>query len=411
MTVASETPGRARRLAWRRLAAAVAIVAWVLIALVLLRTTVPGGLELPAVDVRKTFGAGVVDEARHFERVLILIWVASEIALLGALWLYAKRGVVFLRESVAGPIGSGMLLGMLGLALTWAVQKPFGLVELWWSRRHGVSQMAYWEWLVGAPLELAVSFAFICLALLVVMALARFVGEWWWIPGAAVFTAIAFAFALVGPYLSTTHAPDDPRLVATYERLARAEGVHDVPLVVEDVSGETSQANAYAFGILGTRRIVVWDTLLDGRFSDDEVGVVLAHELGHQAGRHIDKALAWFALFALPGAWCVMRLTRRRGGMATAEAVPLALLVIVCYSLVTGPLQNAISRRIEADADWRALRTTRDPAAARGLFIRFASTSLGDPSPPTWAYLLFENHPTLAQRVAMANAWERLRTP
>src|SRR3954471_1815454 len=169
MTVVSETPGRTPRFAWRRLAAAAAVVAWVVIAAVLLRTTVPRSLELPAVDVRKTFGAGVVDEARHFERVLILIWVASEIALLGALWLYAKRGVVFLRESVAGPIGSGMLLGMLGLALTWAVQKPFGLVELWWSRRHGVSQMAYWEWLVGAPLELAVSFAFICLALLVVM--------------------------------------------------------------------------------------------------------------------------------------------------------------------------------------------------------------------------------------------------
>lgn len=396
----------------RRVGLALAVIAWLAIAIVLLRTTVPNGLDLPHVDVRATFGGDFVDRARRFEQVQILLWLGTELALLGALWLYARRGTVFLRESAAGPIGSGMLLGMLGLALAWAVQKPFGLIDLWWARRHGVSKLAYWEWLVGAPLELAVSFSFICLALLIVMALARFVGEWWWLPGAVVFTTFAFAFAFVSPYLVPTHPPDDPKLVATYDRLARAEGVERVPLRVENVSGDTSQANAFAFGILGTRRVVVWDTLLDGRFSDREIAVVLAHELGHQAGRHIDKALAWFGLFALPGAWLVMRLTRRRGGMAKAEAVPLALLVIVCFSLATGPFQNAISRRIEADADWRALRTTRDPDAAQGLFTRFASTSLGDPSPPTWAYLLLQDHPTLAQRIAMARAWEqRAATP
>jgi STE24 endopeptidase len=242
------------------------------------------------------------------------------------------------------------------------------------------------------------------------MALARFLGEWWWLPGAAAFTAIAFVFALVGPWLATTAPPDDPGLVKTYERLAKVEGVSGVPLVVETVSGDTSQANAYAFGVAGTREIVVWDTLLDGRFSDREIAVVLAHELGHQAGRHIEKAIVWFALFAVPGAWLLMRLTRRRGGMAKAEAVPLALLGVACFTLVTAPLQNAVSRRIEADADWRALRTTRDPAAARGLFKEFATTSLGDPSPPTWAYVLLETHPTLAQRVAMADAWESRST-
>jgi STE24 endopeptidase len=70
-------------------------------------------------------------------------------------------------------------------------------------------------------------------------------------------------------------------------------------------------------------------------------------------------------------------------------------------------VQNVVSRRMESEADWKALSTTHDPAAARGLFREFAVTSLGDPSPPTWAYLLLQTHPTLAQRVAMANAWAR----
>ena len=112
------------------------------------------------------------------------------------------------------------------------------------------------------------------------------------------------------------------------------------------------------------------------------------------------------ALFALPGAFVLMLATRRRGGMGEPAAVPLALLVSAVFSLVVLPAQNLVSRSMEAEADWKALQTTRDPAAARGLFEEFATTSLGDPSPPTWAYLMLQTHPTLAQRVAMANAWQ-----
>jgi STE24 endopeptidase len=199
----------------------------------------------------------------------------------------------------------------------------------------------------------------------------------------------------------------DTRLQRTYERFEKAQGVDGIPLRIEKVSGDTSQANAYAFGMGPSSRIVLWDTLLDGRFSNREVDVVLAHELGHHSSNHIPEALAWFGLFALPGALVLMLATRRRGGMGEPAAVPLALFVSAVFSLVVLPGQNLVSRSMEAEADWKALQTTRDPAAARGLFEEFATTSLGDPSPPTWAYLLLQTHPTLAQRVAMADAWQR----
>jgi STE24 endopeptidase len=102
-----------------------------------------------------------------------------------------------------------------------------------------------------------------------------------------------------------------------------------------------------------------------------------------------------------------MRITRRRGGMGEPEAVPLALLGLVVLGLLALPLQNAISRHLEAEADWMALRTTHDPAAATQLFRRFVSTTLDEPSPPTWDYVMLENHPTIAQRIAMAQAWRR----
>jgi STE24 endopeptidase len=163
--------------------------------------------------------------------------------------------------------------------------------------------------------------------------------------------------------------------------------------------------NAFSVGIGPTRRVVVWNTLLDNGYTTREINAVLAHELGHHSSKHLPKALAWYALFAIPGTFLIALATRRRGGMARPEAVPLGLLVVTVLQLALVPVQNAIGRRMEAEADWKSLQTTQDPAAMRSLFVRFARDDLSDPDPPTWSYLLFEDHPTLAQRVAMAEAW------
>jgi STE24 endopeptidase len=85
--------------------------------------------------------------------------------------------------------------------------------------------------------------------------------------------------------------------------------------------------------------------------------------------------------------------------------VPLALLVVAVLQLALAPAQAWVSRRMEAEADWKALQTTRDPRGARELFVGFASTSLGDPSPPAWSQAFLGSHPTLEDRVAMADAW------
>jgi STE24 endopeptidase len=154
--------------------------------------------------------------------------------------------------------------------------------------------------------------------------------------------------------------------------------------------------------------VILWDTLLDGRFGVGEVRVVIAHELGHVAANHVPKAIAWYALFAFPGTYLIARITRRRGGMGRPEAVPLGLLVFVVLGLLASPVENAISRHREAEADWRALDATRDPAAASALFRRFVPLALDDPDPPLWDYVLRENHPTIVQRLAMAEAWRRL---
>jgi len=381
-------------------------VAWAALAWVLAGSVVPDDLSLPSVDVDAVFGEQLVERAERYERFLYVDWILAQLVLLATLAVYARYGARFARESAAGPIGTGMLLGMLGLAIAWLTLLPFSLVALWWERRNGVSEVGYLEWVFGDWLALGGTFLAVCLSLLVVMALARWLGSWWWIPGAGVFAAIAVALVFVGPYLVTgLERPADPKLQATYERFERDQGVDDIPLRVEEVSGDTSQANAYAFGVGPSARIVLWDTLLDGRFSSEEVAVVLAHELGHHSSDHIVESIAWFGLFALPGSLALLVATRRRGGMGEPAAVPVALLVTAIVQLALAPAQNLVSRHMEAEADWKALETTRDPAASRGLFREFSRTSLGDPSPPTWAYVFLQSHPTLAKRVAMADAW------
>jgi STE24 endopeptidase len=225
-----------------------------------------------------------------------------------------------------------------------------------------------------------------------------------------VFIGLALLFAFVSPYLSSTHRLHDPALRTAATRLERLEHVGHVPIDVQSVHDVTSLPNAEATGIGPSRRVVLWDTLVDGRFSEPELQVVIAHELGHLASNHIWKAVGWYALFAFPGAFLIARVTRRRGGMGVPEAVPLSLFVLVVLGLLALPLENAISRHREAEADWVALRTTRDPAAATALFRRFVPTTLDEPSPSTFDYLLRENHPTIMQRIAMAQAWRRYAT-
>jgi STE24 endopeptidase len=75
--------------------------------------------------------------------------------------------------------------------------------------------------------------------------------------------------------------------------------------------------------------------------------------------------------------------------------------------VLTAPLVNVVSRRYEAEADWSALKATHDARSARKLFVDFQQTSLQEPNPSLLDYLWLENHPTIAQRIAMVEAWAR----
>jgi Zn-dependent protease with chaperone function len=398
---------RARLLAALALPLAALAAGWGLAAWALWQTEVPDGLDLPDVAASEILTAAQLDEVQSYETFLRVDFVLSLVAVVVVFALYARYGERFVRESAAGRIGTGMLLGMLGFALLWLAQVPFGLAALWWDRRHDVSEQGYGDWLLVNWFALGGEFLFVCLALLIVMGLAGPLPRAWWIPGGAVFVGLALLFTFVSPYLIPAQVNAPPAVVAETRELAEEQGLPEIDVRVVDVDAYEGP-NAAAAGLGPTRRIVVWDTLLES-FEDDEVRTVLAHEVGHHARDHLWKSVGWYALFAFPGAFLIALATRPRGGLREPTAVPLALFVLVVLQLVASPAQNAITRHLETEADWVALEATEDPDAARDLFSGFSEQGLIDPSPPTWAYVLMETHPTMAQRIALAEAWRERR--
>ena len=325
-----------------------------------------------------------------------MLWLARTIAKLIVLGVFARFGVRFARESAAGPIGTGMLLGMLGFALVWLAQVPFDVLEVWWRHRYGLTG-SYAQVTVGNWFALGVQFVFLCAALAVVMGFARRIGEWWWLPAAPCFIGLTLLFAFIAPWLL-----GGKPYHADVRSLERIEHVQDVPVRVLDGFDEP---NAFATGLGPSRRVFLWRPILEPPFTPRMDRFVLAHELGHLAHDHIWKSVGWDALFAFPGTFLLALATRRRGGMGRPSAVPLSIFVLVVLQLVQLPLQNVITRHMEAEADWAALRATHDPTAGRQLFRLFASETLDDPNPPWWDYVFLENHPTLLQRIEMTQVY------
>lgn len=389
-------------------AAALALLAagWVFAIARLLRTSVPSDLGLPHLQASSYFTSAELQRARSFERFVRIDYLLAQIALVVALVWYARNGERFTRESAAGRVGTGLLLGMLGLAIVWIAQFPFGIAELWWERRHGISHESYLGWIVGSFFGLGGEFIAICLIIAIVMGFAGLLRNRWWIPGVPAIVAVLLLVVFISPFLiPDVHPLRSESLRADVRSLEHVENVRSVPVKVQDVHEFTTAPNAEATGLGPTRRVILWDTLLGDRFRRGEVRVVIAHELGHLKHEHIWKGVAWSFVFGLPIAILIALATRRRGGLYAPTAVPLALLVFVVLQLASSPLRNATTSRMETEADWTALRATRDPAAATALFQRLAATSRADPDPPGWWQLLTGDHPTIMRRIEMAKAF------
>jgi STE24 endopeptidase len=384
------------------------VALWLIGAAFLWRTKVPADLGHPQLDPSSYFSRPELHRADHYVsigRLFFLLAIGVELVLLAALALLGRR----LAEGFAlGEIGSGVMIGVAASLFIWTATLPIAILGQWWDRRYGISKRSYGSFIGEQATGLGVQVAVVAIVLVILMLLARRFRRHWWAIAAPLFLMIGAIFVVVLALLAPlgTHPIRQPQVAAAVERLKEREHVTGTKVRVEEVSDDTRAVNAMSIGVGPTTVVVLWDTLFRAHLSNRAISFVAAHELGHVARRHIWKGLGWGLLFSVPLTFLLAEATRRRGGLHRAEVVPFALLVSSVLSLAATPLQNVVSRRYEAEADWMAVQATRDPAAGREAFGSFTKIDLAEPNPPLWSYVLLDDHPTVMQRLAMMRGWE-----
>jgi len=281
----------------------------------------------------------------------------------------------------------------------------------WLPRRYGLLHQSLRRWLWDAAKAALIGAALGLLAVLTVYALLR-VTPWWWLWGAAIFLAGYTLLALVAPiwlvplFYRLTPLPDGD-LRARLLALARRVGVPVTGVFVVDQSRKSRTANAAVTGLGRTRRILLFDTLLD-QFTAEEIEAVLAHELAHQLHGDIRRGLLVQGFLTLVTFWVADRALRGGAGWlgltgpADIAGLPLFGLILVLVSLAALPVANGWSRRVEWQADRFALETIPDPRAFIGSMERLATLNLAEREPHRLEELFLYSHPAIERRIAHA---------
>ncbi|MQA26533.1 MAG: M48 family metalloprotease [Micromonosporaceae bacterium] len=317
-------------------------------------------------------------------------------------------------------LAQALLGGLAVVLIGQLVALPFAAWRHVVLRRYDLSTQDWSGWAVDVAKSLLVTGVLAVVVLAGFYTLTRLAPRWWWAFAAAGAAGLVLLLSLVFPLLvepifnKFTPMPESP-LRAELMNLAARDGVPVRDVLVADASRRTRTVNAYVSGYGPTRRIVVYDTLLEAG-SDTEVAQVVAHELGHAKDRDVvigtvlgsaGAAAAVCALYLLGGwGWLLRRagLPGEPSDLADPRALALLLAVVSLAGLLTTPAQSLVSRQIEMRADRHALELTGDPAGFEAMQRRLALRNLSDPDPPRLEHWWFGSHPTTGQRIAAARA-------
>jgi STE24 endopeptidase len=225
----------------------------------------------------------------------------------------------------------------------------------------------------------------------------------------------SFLYPVVMEPIFNDFAPlEDGPLRAAVVTLAEEQGVTLDGVLVSDASRRTNTLNAYVSGLGDTRRVVLYDNLVE-ELPLDEASAIVAHELAHAKHNDVLVGTTLGAVGTLLGVALLAlaldaRRVRRLAGVenpAGAAAVPLILALVAVGTLLSAPVQNSISRAIEVRADRTALAATEDPDTFVDMQRQLALSSLNDPAPPAWSQFWFGSHPTVLQRIGLPSSLER----
>ena len=366
-----------------------------------------------------TNAAPTRDPARSYHRWQFRIGVSEYLisaTYLGALLVTGLS--THLRDVLTGWTSHWWLAVLVAVVLIGLGQQllilPLSLVGgFWLPRRYGLHHQSFVRWAVDRLKAALIGAIVGGTAVLVVYALLRST-PWWWLWAAAALFAGQVLIAFVTPIWLV---PIFYRLIPLRDgdlrsrllRLAERAGVPAIGVYIADQSRRSRTANAAVVGLGRTRRIILFDTLVK-EFTPDEVEAVLAHELGHHAAGDVWRALAVQGVLMVAAMWVADRVlvAGARGlglfGPADIAGLPLLGLVTMAVSMLSLPLVNGWSRRIETRADDFALKLTRNPTPFIGAMERLAVLNLAERKPHFLKELVLYSHPSVDRRVSRARA-------
>lgn len=322
-------------------------------------------------------------------------------------------GALYLRPAL--PISVYVLLLALAnelLTLPIAYYRNFVL-----EHRYELASSPAGVWLRDELKGFAIATALALCGAQVVYLLIAWNPAWWWAPAAGLGAAVTLILARLAPVvllpLFYRLAPlQRPSLNARLVELSERAGVQVLGVFEWGLGAKTRRANAALVGSGSTRRILLSDTLLN-QYTDDEIEVILAHELAHHVHRDIAKGILLELLLllaaglaasaAIDAFWAPLGLR----GPADPAGLPVLLFAAGAVMLAATPVVNAFSRFNERRADEFALALTGRREAFVSAMRRLGAQNLSEESPSRASVWLFHTHPPIAERIAAARAVPR----
>jgi STE24 endopeptidase len=280
------------------------------------------------------------------------------------------------------------------------------------ERRYGLSTESMGHWLRDHLNAVLIGLLFAELGATFVYFTLRHWPEYWWVLAGLGYSLVILILVNLAPVvllpLFYTFKPLEraelrDRLTALASKTgARMMGVYEWTL-----SDRTKKANAALTGIGNTRRILLSDTLL-AEYSDDEIEVILAHELAHHVHKDIwasvmyEMTLMFAGFFAahLALRWAVPFLGLQSA--ADPAGIPVLLMTAGAVALAVKPVMNGISRAHERRADAYALRMTSNPPAFISAMRRLGQQNLAEENPSRLVQAFFYTHPPIKERLRAA---------
>ncbi len=284
------------------------------------------------------------------------------------------------------------------------------------EHQYGFSNQNLGGWLSDRVLYYAVDYVIMLIVVVILYTLLEKTRRWWlYLAGAAfpfmVFMMIVYP-TVIDPLFNEFKPVPDDKLRTAMTELAEKAGIHDPDIYRIDTSKRSNKVNAYFVGIFGTKRIVLYDNMIDN-FTLDEMRYVVGHEMGHYVKNHIWYGIFGFVLAVLFGGYIahktmpgfITKFKNRLGFEKPADIAgyPLLLLFVAFFSFFTQPIWNAVSRQMEYACDRYGMEIADiDGAVAQSTFEKLSAFNLSDPNPSAIIEFWFYDHPSLNKRIEHA---------